>query len=114
MIKAFIAGMATILIAAACFLMPTRLGSIAAYPENLFTGDGQWRQPSTRPFEKFRAVRTEYGYPYAWLVVDRGVKEDAWYAKKHDGLLAAYTVCALALGGAVFVFLARRRRVRPE
>ncbi|OAI56376.1 hypothetical protein AYO49_00825 [Verrucomicrobiaceae bacterium SCGC AG-212-N21] len=112
MIKAIFAGLFVFLVAGTCFFAPSQARPISAYPDNLFTSDGQWKNPSNKPTQMFKAMRTEHGWPHAWMVVDRGVEEPAWYAKRHDGLVCVYMGCSLVLGGSVFLWLARGRATR--
>lgn len=82
------------------FLLPTKTSRISALPENLRTSKGYWKHPSGKN-EIQSWVRTEYGFVWPWLVVDRGTSEAAWYARIDPKYLALYS--ALALGLTLFV-----------
>ena len=94
----------------AAFALPTKNSPMNAVPENLWTCGGQWGKPiNSMDMEIF--ARTEYGYPWAWLVVDNGVSVDAWYAKMDTKYLIFYAVIS-ALTVGIVARITKRRRTR--
>ena len=97
----------------AAFALHTRNSPMNAVPENLWTCGGQWGKPSnSMDMESF--ARTEYGYPWAWLVVDNGISVDAWYAKMDTKYLIFYAVIsALTVGIVARITKKRRTTIKP-
>lgn len=94
----------------AALALPTRNSIMNAVPENLWTCGGQWGKASnSMDMESF--ARTEYGYPWGWLVVDNGISVDAWYAKMDTKYLIFYAVIS-ALTVGIVARITRKRRTR--
>ena len=103
-----------ILILPLCFLavlstlaLPHSNNPMNAVPENLWTSDGQWGNPSkSTNMETF--LRTEYGTPWAWLVVDKGVSVDAWYAKMDTKFIVIYLLVSALIADSIIRTIKRR------
>lgn len=80
-------------------LIPHKEHRTSASPDNLWTHDGAWKQPSLSG-EMLQWNRTEYGLHWAWLVHDTEVGGRSWYAKAAPQYLCIYLLAsgALALG----------------
>ena len=82
---------------------------MTAIPENLWTSNGQWNNPSSSSnIETF--MRTEYGTPWAWLVVDKGVSVDAWYAKMDTKYIVLYSLISALIAHSILRTIKRRTR----
>ena len=80
---------------------------MTAIPENLWTSNGQWNKPSSSSdIETFK--RTEYGTPWAWLVVDKGISVDAWYAKMDTKYLFVYILVSALIADSILRTIKRR------
>jgi hypothetical protein len=88
--------------------IPWRSHETGAYPENLYTSDGQWAQRSD-PSRIFLCLRTEYGFGLSWLVYDKGQSEDAWYIKLDERALSLHVLAALTISVCGVFFLHRRK-----
>ena len=87
--------------------LPRRHSQMNAVPENLWTCGGQWGHPSaSKNMESF--LRTEYGTPWAWLVVDKGVSVDAWYAKMDTKFLVIYILVSALIADSILRTIKRR------
>lgn len=84
-------------------LLPHATHATRAYPENLWTRGGPFGEPSnTQAMLDWN--RTEYGFPWAWLVHDACVTEPSWYARIEPRYLLLYTTVAF-FGGVVSMVL---------
>lgn len=91
-------------------LVPYHRGAVSAYQDNLWTAAG-WgnASPQPVPMEPQTWNRTQYGIHWAWLVVDREVGGEAWFARVEPRALLAYGALPVTmLAGACL--LERRRK----
>lgn len=92
-----------VMIGLACvFLVPFKTKQTSALPENLWTSRGAWQHPSSK-VEILAWKRTEYGLLGAWLVIDKGVIEPAYYARLDPKYLVLYIFASIGLTAQIMV-----------
>ena len=109
--KTVFVSLVSFIAAAVLLLAPFRTRETGAYPENLWTSNGQWSRPAIAA-QMFRCERTEVGLIWPWLVYDKGISEDAWYLKLDQRVLV-FNVLVAASFSISCVVLRHRILIKP-
>jgi hypothetical protein len=102
---------AVFVISIGLFLVPYKTSIRGGYPENLWTSDGSWQNPSNSD-QILTWDRKEFGCIWAWLVYDAEQNGPAWYAKLAPLYLCIYIFLSSLPTVILGIYLNRKKKLK--